>query len=405
LGKYVHWKEPKLYKGKDKWWIEYQFRIPEELRYRYKGARWKGFKVYEDINRYKTEEYATLLITAVRSALEHGFNPFELAKETFIEFHEQTPAQLQQQKVWTCTEAFNYFIQEWEQRGLEEATLTKLKRAVDALKAYLTKHNMQHAPVRQITRDHVKAALREESDANGWSNRTFNNNRTALATLFIFLEKEKIISDIPTEGIEKKKTKSKKHRYYDPEQFKQVRKAMMEHDPLVYFATKLIYYLCIRAEKELKHFRVGNIFLDRKQVLIQAEDAKTDADRFIPIPDELMEELTAIRNSYPPDYYVIGKGTRIKFVRNNTPSAKPFPNNMISSRFAKIRKITPGITSDHTPYSFKHTRVIHLKQDGAKDADIMQVTGHTSFQAYAEYLRDLGVDGNPEAINKITRKF
>jgi len=403
LGKYFTWKEPKLYKGKDKWWVEYQFRIPEELRYRYKGAKWKGFKVYEDINRYKTEEYAKLLITAVRSALEHGFNPFELAKETFVEFHEQTPQQ-QQEKIWTCTEAFNYFIQEWEQRGLEAATLTKLKRAIEALTQYLTKHNLQHVPVKTITRDHVKAALREASDENEWSNRTFNNNKTALSTLFIFLHSEKIIPDIPTDKIEKKKTKSKKHRYYDPEQFERVRKVMKEEDPLVYFATKLIYYLCIRAEKELKHFRVGNIFLDRKQVLIQAEEAKTDADRYIPIPDELIEELTYIRAHYPTNYYVIGKGTRIKFVRDNTPSAKPFPNNMISGRFAKIRK-KAGITSDHTPYSFKHTRVIHLKQDGAKDADIMQVTGHTSFQAYAEYLRDLGVDGNPEAINKITRKF
>jgi integrase len=403
LGKYITWKEPKLYKGKDKWWVEYQFRIPEELRYRYKGAKWKGFKVYEDINRYKTEEYAKLLITAIRAALEHGFNPFELAKETFVEFHEQTPQQLQD-KVWTCTQAFNYFFQEWEQRGLEAATLTKLRRAIEALTAYLTKHNLQHASVKTITRDHIKAALRKASDENQWSNRTFNNNKTALSTLFIFLQNEKIISDLPTGGIEKKKTKSKKHRYYDPEQFERVRKVMKEDDPLVYFATKLIYYLCIRAEKELKHFRVGNIFLDRKQILIQAEEAKTDADRFIPIPDELMEELTAIRKNYPPDYYVIGKGTRIKFVRDNTPSTKPFPNNMISGRFAKIRK-KAGITSDHTPYSFKHTRVIHLKQDGAQDKDIMQVTGHTSYQAYAEYLRDLGVDGNPEAINKITRKF
>jgi hypothetical protein len=53
----------------------------------------------------------------------------------------------------------------------------------------------------------------------------------------------------------------------------------------------------------------------------------------------------------------------------------------------------------------KHTRVIHLKQDGARDSDIMQVTGHISYQAYAEHLRDLGVDGNPEAINRISRKF
>ena len=222
--------------------------------------------------------------------------------------------------------------------------------------------------------------------------------------MFIFLETEKIITNIPTKGIEKKRTVSKKHRYYDPEQFKRIRKVMNEDDPLVHFATKLIYYLCIRAEKELKHFRVGNIFLDRKQVLIQAEEAKTDADRYIPIPDELIEELTYIRKNYPPEYYVIGKGGRIKNVRDNTPSPKPFPNNMISARFARIRK-KAKITSNHTPYSFKHTRVIHLKQDGARDADIMQVTGHTSFQAYAEYLRDLGVDGSPEAINKITRKF
>ncbi|HVU93752.1 MAG TPA: site-specific integrase [Puia sp.] len=402
MGKYVTWKEPKLYKGKDKWWVEYQFRIPEELRYRYNNAKWKGFKVYEDINRIKTDEYAHLLITAVRSALEKGFNPFEYAEEAVVQFQQQTPTA--QQKVWTCTQAFNYFIQEWEQRGLEDATLTKLKRAIEALTAYLTKRNMHHEPVTIITEDHVTAALREASTANGWSNRTFNNNKTALSTLFKFLEKKRIIADIPTAGIEKKKTKSKKHRYYDPEQFDRVRKVMKEDDPLVYFATKLIYYLCIRAEKELKHFRVGNIFLDRKQVLIQAEEAKTDADRFIPIPDELMEELTYIRKHYPTDFYVIGKGNRIKFVHENTPSPKPFPNNMISSRFAKIRK-KAGITSDHTPYSFKHTRVIHLKQDGAQDKDIMQVTGHTSYQAYAEYLRDLGVDGNPEAINKITRKF
>jgi hypothetical protein len=55
LGKYVNWKPPKLYKGK-RWWIEYQFRIPEELRGRYNGDRWKGFPVFEDINRYKTDE-------------------------------------------------------------------------------------------------------------------------------------------------------------------------------------------------------------------------------------------------------------------------------------------------------------------------------------------------------------
>ena len=401
MAKKLNWKPPKLYKGK-RWWIEYQFRIPEELRHRYNGAKWEGFRVFEDINRYKTDEYAQLLLKAVTFGLEQGYNPFEHEKKEFVEFKQDT--RKTPDKVWSCIQAFNLFTQEWEQRGLEEATLTKLKRAIEVLTTWLGKSNRQHDPVQTITRDDVKAALREASEANTWTNRTFNNNLSALATVFIFLESEKIITTIPTKGITKKKSKSKKHRYYDPQQFERVRKVMKEDDPLVYFATKLIYYLCIRAEKELKHFRVGNIFLDRKQILIQAEETKTDADRFIPIPDELMEELAYVRQHYPPEYYVIGKGNRIKFVRDNTPSKTPFPNNMISARFAKIRK-KAGITSDHTPYSFKHTRVIHLKQDGAQDKDIMLVTGHTSYQAYAEYLRDLGVDGNPEAINKITRKF
>ncbi|HEV2354529.1 MAG TPA: site-specific integrase, partial [Puia sp.] len=299
LGKYINWKPPKLYKGK-RWWVEYQFRIPEELRHRYKGAKWKGFPVFEDINRYKTDEYAELLLKAVTFGLEEGFNPFEYEKKVFLEF--QQTANIAPNKVWSCVEAFNYFTQEWEQRGLEPSTLTKLKRAIEVLTAFLTKIGKQQESVKSITREHVKAALRQASEEFEWSNRTFNNNKAALSTLFTFLESEKIVDANPTDKIDKKKTKSKKHRYYNPEQFARIREVMKEDDPLTYFATKLIYYLCIRAEKELKHFRVGNIFLDRRQVLMQAEEAKTDSDRFIPIPDELMEELAYIRNNYHAPY-------------------------------------------------------------------------------------------------------
>jgi hypothetical protein len=87
LGKYINWKPPKLYKGK-RWWVEYQFRIPEELRPRYKGAKWKGFPAFEDINRYKTDEYAQLLSKAVKYGLKQGFNPFEYEKKVFLVFQQ-----------------------------------------------------------------------------------------------------------------------------------------------------------------------------------------------------------------------------------------------------------------------------------------------------------------------------
>jgi hypothetical protein len=59
-------------------------------------------------------------LKAVAFGLEQGFNPFEYEKKVFLEF--QQAANLVSNKVWSCAEAFNYFIQEWEHRGLEDAT-------------------------------------------------------------------------------------------------------------------------------------------------------------------------------------------------------------------------------------------------------------------------------------------
>lgn len=399
-GKNITYRSPKLRKGKREWYIEYYFRVPMKLRHLHKNKVWEKFRVFEDINRVKTDEYAKMLLQAVEMGLKDGFDPFEYKKEVFLKMQQQ----IDPVKEWTCTQALNYFMQEWEQKGLENSYLIKLKRAIEVLTDWLAARKLQHEPITTITDKHIKLALRDASNLNQWSNRTYNNNLTALVTVFAFFKKEKMIPDKPTEDIEKKKSKSKKHKYYDPDRFNLVRDLLRKNDPLLFFASKLVYYLCIRAEKELKWFQVGNIFIDRRQVLIQAEEAKTDEDRFISIPDELMEELATIRKNYPPDHYVVGKGMRVKRVLDNSPSPKPFANNMLSARFAKIRK-KAGFSSDYTLYGLKHTRIIHLKQDGAQDGDIMKLTGHTSYEAYAKYLRDLGIDGNSDAINKLSRKF
>jgi integrase len=82
----------------------------------------------------------------------------------------------------------------------------------------------------------------------------------------------------------------------------------------------------------------------------------------------------------------------------------PFAKGFFSRRFARIRKLA-GLDSAYTLYGFKHTRVIHLKKDGAKDDEIMNLTGHTDFVSYATYLRDLGVDVNPENIHRLSRNI
>lgn len=397
--KHFFYRPAKLRKGR-RWWIEYYYRIPVELTPKPQKKEWEKFRVFEDINRVKTQEYADTLLKAVNTALEKGFNPFEYKRLAFI----RKKQQIEVNKDWTVNQAINYFLQIWADRGNEPETLAKYKSAAALFTDWLKERMLDNSPINDVKRKWVELCLAENSTLAKWSNRTYNNQLIFLRTIFTFLVKEDIIKKNPATDIDKKRTKSKKHKYYDDKKFKSIRELMAQHDPLLSFAASLVYYLCIRSEKELKYFKLENIFLERRQALITAEDSKTDSDRFIPIPNALMPVFKKLKAEYPGNYYVIGVSGKNKFVAENKPAERPFGGGFLSKRFAKIRKLA-DLTSDYTLFGMRHTRVIHLKKDGAKDEHIMNLMGHTDFATTAKYLRDLGIDVDPSEINKKTRKF
>lgn len=79
------------------------------------------------------------------------------------------------------------------------------------------------------------------------------------------------------------------------------------------------------------------------------------------------------------------------------------PNGLFAKKFRKVRD-SIGVASVYTLMGMRHTRIIHLKQDGATDADIMSLTGHKTYEALSKYLRDLGLDADAEKLNRISRK-
>lgn len=393
--KNVIYRRPKAVVTGPKWYIEYYFRVPENLRETY--GKWKRFKVFEDINRIKTLEYANNLRDAVELALEDGWSPFEHERK-FIAGDEF------KSKAWTILQGLLFFKQKWKDRGLEASSIRKYEATADRLLAWFTARKLQHEDLEVITNNHIEAYLFEKKKENDWSNRTFNNERDFTATIFNFFLDKKMISQHPGKGIVELKTASKKHRYYDEDKFTTIRELMAEHDPLLFFASKLVYYLCIRSEKELKNLKLENILIERKQVLIQAADSKTDTDRMIPIPDDLLNELVCLKEQYPKAVYAIGVAGKNKFMPDNKPGKEPFGNGFLSKRFAKIRKLAK-LSSDYTLFGMRHTRCIHLKLDGAKDSDIMNLMGHRDFSTTAKYLRDLGIATDEGRISKLSRKF
>lgn len=389
----AQYRKPEIVKAKHGWYIKYYYRIPAAIRNMHDNKSWLGFRVKEDMNRRKgadREEYAVWLRDQIELSLKNGYNPF------FPELEHINPIDTGtiEVKEMSISSALKFFIEKWSSRGLEGKSLDKYKRYINRLIDWLIEKQIPEIEVSKITTDHLEEFLNDNKRKHDLSNREYNNTMLFLRTAFNYLLKKKIITENPLSGVDKQEARTVKHRYYDTAALKTITAGLEIKDPYMYLIFQTVYHLCIRSEKELMHFRIGNIQWDHDRVFIDL--GKGNTQRYIPMDANIKQIFLSARlDEYPSDYYVFGA--------HNKPAAKHVSHAFFARRFGKARKYL-GMNSAYTLYGAKHTRVVHLKQDGATDADIMSLTGHKDFTAYAKYLRDLGMAADAKKLNKLSRK-
>lgn len=392
VSKVSQYRKPVIVRSKY-WYIEYYYRIPVNVRKFYDNKEWYRFRVKDDINRRHGEEreqYAEWLRSEIEESLIKGYNPFEpeqeyLQKEMIQEVKNELGAK----------DAILLFLEAWRKRGLEPASMIKYERTARRLIEWLEKKSIPYRDIKEITQNNIEQFLNDLKKEKGFSNREYNNTYDFTRTIFNFLLKKKYITESPCAGIDKLKTKSTKHRFYNEENLKAITKAMTVSDPYIYLIFQTVYYLCIRSEKELSNLKIKNIIWEQNKILIEV--GKGNYEDYLPMDENIKNLFIAHKiNEYPPDYYVFGI--------NGHPSEKGVGQGFFAKRFRKVRD-GAGLNHDFTLYGAKHSRIIHLKQDGLDDASIMALTRHKDFSAYAKYLRDLGMDASPERINKISREI
>lgn len=387
--KFVDYRPPKLVKGAKRWYIEYYYRVPAELRHQYKDRDYWRFRVFEELNLYKgehREEYAKLLLKQVEWALANGFSPYE-KKQMDIALFEGNGEPV------TIKQALEMFLEKNQGKGLDPNTITKYKRATEIVRTYFAERNILAEPITKVKKAHVIDMLDRDKLSNGYGNRQYNNIKSQVYTIFEFLKGAEIITANPVSGIPSLKQKAKKHKFYDKNLFPKVTMAIKENEPYLWYAVQFVYYLCVRSEKELAALKVKGIQDD----YFFFTDTKSDREELIPIDPNLKKVMIemGLDKAMPDDYI---------FSSDFKPSSKPFGKNFFSRRFAKIRKLT-GLSKDYTLYSMRHTRAVHLVKDGANIADIMKMMRHTNLSATVHYLRGLGVDFDPTDLQKKTRKI
>lgn len=390
----INYRTPRIVKEKSGWYILYSYRIPEELRPLYKNLSWKRFRVKQDMNRKKgqdREDFAQWLLAEITQSLKNGYSPFQEVFENMERVGDVVP------DLVTAARAFAIFLEAWKNRGIEPLSLAKYKKYINRLAEYLQRTKVLQADIKSITSRHIEAFLKDGRTTYKFSNREYNNTYEFIRTAFNFMVKKSIIDKNPCDGIDKLKTKSTKHRFYDTKNLDEVTRTLQLSDPYLFLAAQTVYYLCIRSSKELMNLKVGGIHWGLNKILLDAEGTKGNSARYIPMDNNIKELFIKQGiDKYPDNYYVFG----IK----EKPSIKPISRGFFAKRFRKVRD-KMGWDDRYTLYGFKATRIIHLKQDGLSDADIMSLTGHKDFAAYAGYLRDIGMAADANKINEKSRKI
>lgn len=398
LPRFYHYRNPRIVKGKSSWYIEYWYRIPLEIRHLYNNQEWHRFRFREDINKRRgtdREEYAEWLKNEITNSLKNGYNPF-LPEIEYLEKTEKYPEQ-EKQKLLVAKDAIELFLEKWKERGLDKNSYAKYARYLNRFYEWLHTKRLLFDDIKNIKSSHIEAFLADLKKKYGFGNREYNNTYDGIRTAFNFWLKKKIIDESPMADVSKLRAKALKHRFFDDAAFASILKLLKAKDEYTLFAFQVVYYLCVRSEKELKYLKAGNINWSQNNILAEASGTKGSAERYIPL-DNNIKDIFIKRglDKANPNYYIFG----IKGI----PSSQPFGKGFFSKRFARIRE-EAGLPSWFTLYGAKHTRVIHLKQDHISDADIMMLTGHKDYTAFAKYLRDLGITADPEKINKVSRKI
>jgi site-specific recombinase XerD len=385
------------------WYIDFNYQVPSQLKEYYPRST-KRFKKYGDINLYHGEERERNAEQLRQDWLfclkELNYNPFqaELEKLGFVEMREQEvgnkrlaleaeaakqesrPVE-EQRKDTPIYKALELFIESRKERIDNGNSMSSYRGTLKWLAEYFALDKRLKDPVSLITHLDISRAVMLAKNNRKWGNTTYNNEVNMAMTIFNWFEKEYYIDRNPSNGrIDKLKTKKTIHEWYKKDAAALIKQALLENDCIpVYRACQFTYFLCIRSKVELLKLKVGNIDRVLKRVHFSADLSKNEQECYRDYPEgfeKVLEEMNL--SSYPSHFYVFGK--------NGVPGENPCHKDFLANQFKPIRESLP-ISTKHTIYSWKHTRVIHEMMKNADPYQIQHMCRHTDLKTTMDYMR------------------
>ncbi|MCS4164483.1 site-specific integrase [Sphingobacterium sp. BIGb0116] len=356
------------------WFVSYYFLKPIELQ-KANEPQYQRFKIFDSINSIKSlrERRSQLKIVyqALSELLEEGFSPF---------------AKFQQHKLskFNICECIEEYLKNVEGE-LKPKTYKLYKGRLNFFKNYLQNVGLGNIDISDLTKQDIFDFVKYFQTEKSWSNKTYNHYLQAIHTFLQYYidNYEGYLENNVCGKVKKLQVFKKGNRPFSNASFKKTLEWLKDNDPYLYNFCRFIYYSCMRPEAELRLLQIMHIDLQGRKIMVPCNNSKSKITQYIPIDDEFYEVIKSMRlERFNPNYFVFGL--------KDAPAEKPVCERYFRKRFNKVHKHV-FIEDLVTMYSFKHTRCIHLVEDGEKLHNIIKITRHRTLVELMDYLKDMGV--------------
>ena len=251
-----------------------------------------------------------------------------------------------------------------------------LKYIYGDLMNFLTPAEKQ-AEVHQLKVSRIEAFLSKYNSSGTY----YMNKRRDLSVMFSAVSKL-LQQPLPlVKNTSTRKTKSKLHKIYEPEQLKAVLAYLKEHHQHLYLCCLITYGCFLRPHKEARNLTSGHFKKNITEIHLSGSENKGKKVRVVYVPDYVRNELVLLLP------YL--KATDNIFSKNVNAYNEAYFNTAWTRVWKKMNE-AGIIEKKQTIYSFRHSAAVDVYRR-TKDVYLLQkLLGHSNIVVTLKYLRGLG---------------
>ena len=284
-----------------KWYVYFYYQDPATGK-----MSSNPFKVYLDINRYKTvkerKAYGKLLVKVVLHHLNDGYNPYVKGS-----------AELQESKIPSINEAFEQAL--FDRKGyLKVNTYRSYADYLKIFLKWLDKKGVAEKPIsalnKQMVVDYLNYMGRPKPEGKGLKPTSVHNHKLNLSAIFKQVVKNGWADKNYIAEIETQKNKPTKNEPFSPAELEKLRGYLRGMDsPYMYQYFLFLFYSLLR-NREILRLQVKDVDLERRVLTIETKGEKKSTVYIIDPLKELLDswQLHTLPFGLLPDHPIRATG-------------------------------------------------------------------------------------------------